>query len=285
VNVEFLGTAGASTTPRAGCDCRICVEAREKGLPYSRTGPSVFVHGPDVLVDTPEESVLQLNRSTLRRIRAGVYSHWHPDHVMGRRVWESLNAEWRAWPRRVRGCTPIYVPRRVAEDFGSRLGTWQHLEFMAGQGWIEVVVVEDGEPIDLENARVLPVRVAQSYVYSFVFEANGRRVLIAPDELKGWRPPEWLHGVDLAVVPMGITEFDVFTGERRLAAEHPLLALEATFDETLRMLDELAPSRALLTHIEEMDGLSYDDLKRVEKRVRGEGRDVTFAYDTLVVAV
>ena len=244
MRVEFLGTAGASTTPRPGCRCGVCVEARYKGVPYSRTGPSVFVHGPDVLVDTPEESALQLNRSSVGRIRAGLYSHWHPDHVMGRRVWESLNAEWRAWPRRVRGCTPIYLPRRVAEDFGTRLGTWQHLEFMAGQGWIDIVVVEDGEPIELDEVRVLPVRVAQGYVYAFLFEANGRRAFIAPDELKGWSPPDSVRGVDLAVVPMGIT-----------------------------------------THIEEMDGFSYDDLLRLEARLRGEGRDVTFAYDTLIVAV
>ena len=38
----------------------MCVEARENGVPYSRTGPSLFVHGPDVLIDTSEEIRLQL---------------------------------------------------------------------------------------------------------------------------------------------------------------------------------------------------------------------------------
>jgi phosphoribosyl 1,2-cyclic phosphate phosphodiesterase len=56
VRVEILGSGGAVTIPRPGCGCRVCVEAREKGVPYARTGPSVFVHGPDVLIDTPEES-------------------------------------------------------------------------------------------------------------------------------------------------------------------------------------------------------------------------------------
>ena len=40
---------------RVGCDCRVCVQARTEGRPYSRSGPSTFVHGPDVLIDTPEE--------------------------------------------------------------------------------------------------------------------------------------------------------------------------------------------------------------------------------------
>ena len=58
---EFLGTGGAVTTPRPTCSCPVCVEARERGVPYSRTGPSLFLHGWNVLFDTPEESKEQLN--------------------------------------------------------------------------------------------------------------------------------------------------------------------------------------------------------------------------------
>jgi phosphoribosyl 1,2-cyclic phosphate phosphodiesterase len=238
-----------------------------------------------VLIDTPEESNLQLNRAAIREVRAGVYSHWHPDHVMGRRVWEALNAEWRAWPPSVRRCTPIYLPQQVAADFRERLGGWEHLQFFADQGWVELVVVPDGEAVELHGARMLPVRLAQDYVYAFVFEQGGRRLLVAPDELKAWRPPGWLVGVDLAVVPMGITEVNPLTGERQLAAEHPMLRLEATLGDTLALLDELRPGRAVLTHVEEIDGLSYDDLAELELRLREEERDVTFAYDTLIVDV
>lgn len=91
MKVEFLGTGGAISTPRPLCSCRVCVEARKLGVPYSRGGPSVFVHGPDVLIDTPEEARDELNRSRVTNVNACLYSHWHPDHVMGRRVFESLN--------------------------------------------------------------------------------------------------------------------------------------------------------------------------------------------------
>ena len=46
MKIEFLGSGGAITIPQPCCDCAICREARERGVPYSRTGPSVFVHGP-----------------------------------------------------------------------------------------------------------------------------------------------------------------------------------------------------------------------------------------------
>ena len=86
MRVEFLGTAGAFSIPKPLCGCRVCSEARANGVPYSRAGPAVFVHGPDVLIDTPEEMKAALNRSHVREIAGCFYSHWHPDHVMGRRV-------------------------------------------------------------------------------------------------------------------------------------------------------------------------------------------------------
>src|SRR6185369_13565263 len=97
VRVEILGSGGATTSPRPGCACRVCVEAREKGVPYARTGPSVFVHGPNVVIDTPEEAKYQLDRAGITDIRACFYSHWHPDHTLGRRVWETRNGDFRGW--------------------------------------------------------------------------------------------------------------------------------------------------------------------------------------------
>ncbi len=285
MEVEFLGTAGATTTPRPGCFCRICVEARERGVPYARTGPSTFVHGPDILFDTPEESAYQLARAGIREVKAAFYSHWHPDHVMGRRVWEGLNAEWRQWPRPKTRTTAVYLPEQVAEDFRARLGSWEHLEYFVERGWIEIVEVADGETVTAGDTRVRPFRLAEDYVYAFVLERDGRRLLIAPDELNGWHPPAEVRGVDLAVLPMGICEFHPLTGERRISAEHPVLRLEATFPETLEIVDELGADGVFLTHVEEIDGLSYDDLRELEARVRADGRRVTFAHDTLRVAV
>ena len=69
VRVEILGSGGAATIPRPGCRCRVCVEARAQGGRFARTGPSTFVHGPNILFDTPEESKFQLERCRDRRDR------------------------------------------------------------------------------------------------------------------------------------------------------------------------------------------------------------------------
>jgi phosphoribosyl 1,2-cyclic phosphate phosphodiesterase len=284
VKVEILGSGGATTIPRPGCSCRVCVEGRERGVPYARTGPSAFVHGPDVVFDTPEEAKLQLDRAGIEEIAGCFYSHWHPDHTMGRRVWETRNGDFRAWPpaaKRNRR-TDVYLPQQVAVDFRTYLGGWDHLMFLRERGWIDVHELRDGDTVELGGVEIRPFRLAEDYVYAFELRENGRRLLVAMDELHGWTPPPELRGFDLVLVPMGICERDPFTGERRIHADHPILRYEATFEETIAIVDALEAERAVLSHVEEIDGLSHDDLLRVAARL---GRGITFAWDGLVVDV
>jgi phosphoribosyl 1,2-cyclic phosphate phosphodiesterase len=286
MRVEFLGTGGAIPTPRPMCDCGVCSEARDRGLPYSRSGPSVFVHGPDVLIDTPSEIVVQLNRSQVRRIAACFYSHWHPDHTMGRHVFSTINADYRIWPAAPRGVIDVYLPQQVADDARRHLAFWEHLEFLEEQEHvIRVHELTDGDVVRIGETAIRPLRLAQDFVYGFLFEGDGRRLLIVPDEIDGWVPPSEARDVDLAIVPMGIAELHPLTGERLIAEPHPVLRTEATFEETLAIVEAIRPRRAVMTHIEESDGLSYDDLIALEMRVQRQGIDLVFAFDTMQIDV
>jgi len=286
MRVEFLGTAGAMPTPRPLCRCEVCVEARLLGVPFARSGPSLFVHGPDVLVDTPGEITDQLNRSSVDRIAACFYSHWHPDHTMGRHVFSTMNADYRGWPPRPRRVTPVYLPEQVAMDARRFLALREHLAFLEERERVaEVRELRDGDVVCVGDTTVRPLRLAQRFVYGFLFEQPDRRLLVVPDEMDGWVPPAEARGVDMAVVPMGIAEFHPLTGERLVPEEHSVLRIEATFDETLRIVEKIAPKRVLLTHIEESDGLSHGVLEQVAATLRRRGLDLSFSYDTLVVEV
>lgn len=282
MKIEFLGTGGAFAIPRPLCQCPVCTQARSLGLPYSRSGPATFVHGPDVLIDTPEDIFRELNRSRVNHIGACFYSHWHPDHVMGRRVFESLNMDTRHWPARHK-VTDIYLPEQVAADFRRFLGSWDHLAFMQQLGIIKIIELRDGDTVEIGETTIRPFRLAESYVHAFEFTSPGHRVLIAPDELRGWAPPPELAGLDLAVLPMGIVEFDPFSHERRIDHNHPLLKEEATFRETVGIARKLNAHRTIFTHIEEGDGLSHDDLGLIANGLQDSGLNATFAYDTLMV--
>jgi phosphoribosyl 1,2-cyclic phosphate phosphodiesterase len=153
---------------------------------------------------------------------------------------------------------------------------------MRDRGWIEVRELRDGETVELAGVEIRPFRLEQDFVYGFELREGERRALIVMDELKGWRPPPELRGVDLAVLPMGICEHDPFTGERRIHEDHPILRFESTLEETLAVVDALGAERVVLSHVEEIDGLSHDDLDRLAKRL---DRGIVFAWDGLVVEV
>lgn len=278
MQIEILGSGGAVPTPRPGCHCSTCDVARERGVPYARSGPSTYIHGANILFDTPEESRDQLNRSSIDRVAACFYSHWHPDHVMGRRVFELLNWDVHGWPRQSH-ITDIYLAEQVAKDFATYLGGSQHLAYLQEIGVVRVHVVAEGQSIEIGAVTVTPFRLAEPYVYAFLVEDADSRVLIAPDELVGWAPPASITGIDLAVLPMGIWEHDPLTGNRKVHENHPILLTEMTFPQTLEVVRALRPRRAVLTHIEEADDPGPHALDRLAKRLRDAGLPVTFAHD------
>jgi phosphoribosyl 1,2-cyclic phosphate phosphodiesterase len=279
VQVEILGSGGAVTIPRPGCSCRVCVEAREQGPPYARTGPSVFVHGPDVLIDTPEESKHQLNRSRVTRIAAGLYSHWHPDHTAGRRVWEARNFDFRSWPPRYE-TTPVYVPERVWGDFEAHYGLADQFRFLEQQGTVKIELLAENATFQLDGTSVTAIPLDAENAHAFLFEADGQRVLVAMDETHRWAPPD-LGRLDLAVLPIGVFEHHPFTGERLIPEEFCKPPVrKARYEMTLELLRELEPRRAVLLHVEEMDRLSHDELLRL-----GAADGWEPAFDGLVLDV
>jgi phosphoribosyl 1,2-cyclic phosphate phosphodiesterase len=277
LKVEILGSGGAVTIPRPGCGCRVCVEARARGVPYARTGPSVFVHGTDVLIDTPEESKQQLNSSRVTRIAAGLYSHWHPDHTAGRRVWESRNFDFRSWPPRVE-TTPIYVPERVWADFEAHYGLADQFRFLERQGTVRIELVAANAPFRLGGTRVTAIPLAAENAHAFLLEAEGKRVLVAMDETHGWEPPA-LGPLDLAVLPIGVFERHPFSGERLIPEEFCRPPVKKTrHTQALELARALAPRRVVLSHVEEMDRLSHDELVRL-----GEADGFEPAFDGMLV--
>ena len=110
-------------------------------------------------------------------------------------------------------------------------------------------------------------------------------MLVVMDEMACWIPPAEMQGVDLAVVPMGLAEFDLLTGERRIPATHPVLKIETTWRQTLEIVRRLNAKQIIITHIEELNGVSHDNLQEIAQHLQSNGLNLTFAYDTMVVGI
>ena len=199
-------------------------------------------------------------------------------------MWESLNGDYTGWPPTHRK-TPLYFPRRVAEDVRDRLGMWEMFTFLEQRGLIEIVELDEEATFFSNGYQITPVSLAEEYVFAQIVEGYGKRLFVAVDELFGWRPTAQLGHFDLAVLPLGVTEFKPLSGQRHYPLDHPVLRREATLAQTLDVVRVLHADQIVLTHISEVDQLSYDDGLVLEERWRQDGLPITMAYDGLFLEV
>jgi phosphoribosyl 1,2-cyclic phosphate phosphodiesterase len=287
VRIEVLGAGGAHGVPRPFCTCESCREARDKGAPYTRLCPSLYIHDLRLVIDTPEEIGVQLNRARIERVEAALYSHWHPDHTAGSRVFEA-NADpqvtWASPPERY--CTSVFIPERVMQTFAEYHALTTRMRYLEALGVIALQVIPMGQSITYQSVTITPFVLAEDYACGFVFQAANKRILICMDELNGWMPPAWLGRLDLAILPAGVFEFHPLTGQRVIPAGHPILVREATYAETLDMVQALDVGRVVFIHLNHSDQLTFDQFRELGRRMTaaaGGKRQVEFAYDGLIV--
>ena len=263
MEIVFLGTAGAETTPKVGCLCPVCQEARHKGGRFVRNGPSLLLTGASVLFDTPEDVDKSLEREGIHEVSHLVYTHWHPDHTAGRRVLEQLNMDW--LNPKARRITHVWLPTWVRDDFRKRHGLEDNLEYFERSGIARIHEVGEGERFQLDGLSVCPFRMAQPGLTAYVLERASRRLVFALDDAKDWKPSTEFLEPDLLVLETGWFERDP-KGRVIVPPGHSIRNEEASFEETLGIIDRINPRKAILTHIEQLWARSYEDYLELEKK-------------------
>jgi phosphoribosyl 1,2-cyclic phosphate phosphodiesterase len=276
MEIVFLGSAGAETTPKVGCLCPVCQEARRKGGRFVRNGPSVLLTEASVLFDTPEDVDKSLEREGIHEVRHLVYTHWHPDHTGGRRVLEQLNMDW--LDAKARRVTQVWLPSWVREDFRKRHGLEENLEYFERAGIARIHEVGEGEPFQLDGISVRPFKMPQPGLTAYILERESRRLVFALDDTKDWRPSIEFLEPDLLVLETGWFELDP-KGRVIVPPGHLIRNEEASFEETLGIIERINPRKAVLTHIEQLWARSYEDYLELEKK--HHAHKLQFAYDGL----
>jgi len=279
---EVLGSGGAVTTPKPFCTCKSCTEARLGGPKNSRFGPSVFIHGPDILIDTPEEIFIQLNRSKVSHIAVCFYSHWHPDHTSGKRIFE-MNKDWINYPAKNK-TTNVVLTEKIAETFSKCLGIKSHLDFLAYTGLIKLEVIPNTKSYEFDGYRVIPVQLGQDYSFGYDIAGFEKRILVIMDELKYWIPKQEIYDTiyDLIYLPLGVVDVNPITKLRNIDQNHPVLEDEQTILETLEYIRTLNSKQFILGHVEEPDGVTIEMGERLSKYCSEiTGKNIKIAYDML----
>ena len=276
----ILGSGGCVCTPRPLCQCRVCVQAREKGFPYARCGCSLYLEDCSLLVDTPKDIAIALNNANVTSVDSILYSHWDPDHTLGMRVVEQLRLEWLDFFENIRPENPInvYAHPDVMRDLnGIRSKYGPFLDYYEHMGLINRQPVES--PIILGQVKItlLPVPKKQA-VSIFVFESNGKKLVYAPCDCVPFPDDEHIARADILVI--GNTFIgDVLKNGRRIYAGHPMRKELHSFEDVLAIKERFCIKHMVITHIEEDWGKTYDDYIAIEKGYE----NVRFAFDGLTL--
>ncbi|UCD96625.1 MAG: MBL fold metallo-hydrolase [Candidatus Bathyarchaeota archaeon] len=279
MELTILGSGGSTTTPRPGCDCRVCREARIKGIPYARSGPSMFIRDLNLLCDTPEEIATQLNRERIGCVESILYTHWHPDHTFGMRIVERMYKFWldmfvnQENPKKK---VKVYALHDVMDDLmsmGYRGGSF--LKYYQRSNLIETIGLEDAEEVRINSFKITPFEVQTTYNPSTVFliEEKGKRVAYAPCDVKPFPKTTRLRNLDLLIIGSFHLEGALKNGIA-IPSGNPLRKELFTLKEIRELGTQLVARKTVVTHIEEEWNRTYDEYKDLEKEQR-----VTFAYD------
>lgn len=255
----ILGSGGAIRIPKACCTCIVCTEAREKGFPYKRLGQALFLHDEKILFDTPEDINEELNCHNIYDVRTIFYSHWHPDHTLGCRIVETLMDGHEDMK------TPInvHMPR---DGINLSINDNSVLDYYKSVRYINMI--NSDEDVFINNIRINKIKLNNGFAYAFLITSDDKKVFYCPCHSMDIPYLKELYDVDLMILGKG---YSSILNEKWTNFER----------DTLRVISKLKPKRALITHIEETDGIGYDGYKEQEKKYS----NIEFAYDGQVIEV
>lgn len=274
MKIEFLGTAG-------GIPSLYKTVSQHKDSMH-RTGPAIYIHDLQLLIDTSEDIFYQLRRSKIDDVKIGLYSHWHPDHTMGIRVWETLNYDFINKSPKPK-LSQIYITQQQKTDFKQYFGHWNHLNYLKALGVIDYEIVANDAQITVGDTTIEYIQLAEAIAFGFYIVTPTQRMLIIPDEIKDYKPNDKVKNVDIAILPFGSNEVNPVTGER-IHEEGMLAELgETRFDESVNIAREINAKHTYFTHIETTEGLSAFHITLLEQQLSQNGVECTIAFDGLKI--
>jgi phosphoribosyl 1,2-cyclic phosphate phosphodiesterase len=278
----ILGSGGCAVIPKPLCQCRVCKEARKKGVPYARAGPSAFLHDIDLLIDTPAEIVSLLNRSPIRRIDYLAFSHLDPDHVEGFRVVEQIALDFRTWQAYPKKQICLLLPEQLSGSIRKLKSQYGPIvDFYRESGFLKLKLFHDKIQVGDVRITAIPVGRGSRLAFVYVFEKAGRKLVYASCDIKPF--PEHRNEVrhaDLFIIQPGIFEKGL-KHSFRYPAEHISRKTLYTFEQTMDLVTRLQAKKVVFVHLEEYWNRSYDDYRALESK---DSR-ISFAYDGMQLRV
>ncbi len=251
IQVTVLGSGTSKGVPEVGCECEVCTssDTHDKRL---RASILVETMGMRILIDPSPDFREQALRARLVDIDAVLVTHSHYDHVGG---FDDLR------PFCGNGALPIYVRRDVNDDLHRRLDYAFKEKPYPGVPTFEMHIIEN-KPFFIKGLRIIPIEVLHGklpiYGYRIGNFAYATDVKYVPEDEK-WKLE------DLKVL--------IVNGLR----DKPHFAHQS-IGEAIKLIEQLCPEEAYLTHFNHEVGLHTDLEKRLHSSVHA-------GYDGLTLEI
>jgi len=274
---NILGSGGVVPPPRPGCSCKICKEAREKGIPYYRTGTCLYNYDAKLLFDLPEEIRQQLNRENINEIKNVILTHWHPDHTLGLRILEQLNFD---FVNQKPFTQPINVfISQFQLDIFKKLSCGGFLDFYENQRKIiKIKIFKEHDILDFGDVKIEPILIEHTKGFYFIItDSKGKKLVYAPCEYKNLKVHPNCKNADIFVAHNLFFE-DKSIGNPNIDWSNE----EDSFEQMLQHAKEMDAKKIIITHIEEMFGLNHDELNKIVKE-KYPDFNIEFGYDGMII--
>ena len=229
--VTILGTGTSQGVPVIGCACRVCTstDPRDQRL---RTSALVAHNGKHVQIDTGPDFRQQMLRAAPPYVDAILYTHEHADHTAGLDDVRPFNFMHRR-------DMPLYALERVGDELRSRFSYAFAERPYPGAPMLDLHHIAAGEYFTAAGIEweAIPVLHGQLPILGF---RTGNFVYLTDVKTLTPEALEQVAGCDTLVIN---------------ALHHHPHRTHLNLDESLRLIDRIAPRRAYLTHLSHNLGL------------------------------
>ena len=251
IEITFLGTGTSTGVPVVACDCKVCTspDMRDRRL---RTSAMLKINDHNFVIDCGPDFRYQMIREKVEDITAILFTHGHRDHIAG------LD-DVRAFNYVLNKTVDIYATQRVIDSINKEFPYILKEKRFFGAPQLHFHTIEN-EPFAINGVEFTPIEVMHHKMPVFGFRVN-----------------DFTYITDASFIS---------DEEKQKIAGSKVLVINAlrksshishfSLEEALRVVDEVKPEAAYITHLSHFMGL-HDDVEQALPA------NVFIAYDGLRV--
>ncbi len=253
MRITFLGTGTSQGVPIIACQCYVC---QSKDTKDKRLRSSILIEdkGKVFVIDTGPDFRQQMLRESVKTLDAVIYTHEHKDHTGG---FDDIRAFNYVQSKEMDIYASERVQQAIRRDYAYVFSDFKY----PGIPEIKFHLLEN-KLTSIEGLNFLPIEVMHYKLPVFGFRINDFTYITDANYISDMEK-EKIKGSKIIVI-------NALRKEAHIS--------HYTFEEAIKLMEELKPEKAYLTHISHQLGLHSE----VEKELPAF---ISLAYDGLKIEI